>query len=453
MRTSNVVTTADSGLRLSEAVGAALARRRDTIVRVEIPVEPMCALTWLWAQPWPDRVFWSGRDDGRTMAGAGIAEVIEASSVDALEAKLQPRLAGAGGALRYFGSMRFQPEAIPAEEWKAFPPIRFVLPRVELQVTDGATTLAVNISPGESTDEVATEIEQIEWEPPMITDGLPEAVDRVDCPTELAWRRSIEDVLATMQTTDLKKVVLARRSSFTFDSPLDPFVLMNRMRSATHSCFHALIGVGQGTAERTAFLTATPERLFRMEGGGVVSEAVAGTRVRSPDPGLDQLLRDELLHSEKDHREQAYVLEAVRSALEPLTDSLMADPRPTSFNLASGRHLRSIVNGSLTDRATAFDLLRSLHPTPAVGGSPRESALAAIARHEPFDRGLYAGPIGWIGRDAAEFAVGIRSGLVKGDRLHLYSGAGIVEGSDPAVEWHEIEHKLDDFSFVLGLLA
>ena len=81
------------------------------------------------------------------------------------------------------------------------------------------------------------------------------------------------------------------------------------------------------------------------------------------------------------------------------------------------------------------------------------SALSAIAHHEPFDRGLYAGPIGWIGRDDAEFAVGIRSGLVEGDHLHLYSGAGIVEGSDPEAEWDEIEHKLDGFSAALRALG
>jgi menaquinone-specific isochorismate synthase len=95
-------------------------------------------------------------------------------------------------------------------------------------------------------------------------------------------------------------------------------------------------------------------------------------------------------------------------------------------------------------------VLRALHPTPAVGGYPNGEALEEIRAFEPFDRGWYAGPIGWIGADAAEFAVGIRSGLVRGSRLALFSGAGIVEGSVPEDEWAEIEQKIGDFTGMFG---
>ena len=94
-------------------------------------------------------------------------------------------------------------------------------------------------------------------------------------------------------------------------------------------------------------------------------------------------------------------------------------------------------------------MLRALHPTPAVGGYPKEGALEEIRSAEPFDRGWYAGPVGWIGADA-EFAVGIRSGLVRGNRLALFSGAGIVEGSVPEAEWAEIEQKISDFTGMFG---
>ena len=95
--------------------------------------------------------------------------------------------------------------------------------------------------------------------------------------------------------------------------------------------------------------------------------------------------------------------------------------------------------------------MRSLHPTPAVGGYPTDQALDAIRAREPFDRGWYAGPLGWIGTHGAEFTVAIRSGLVQRRRLALFSGAGIVEGSVPAWEWEEIEQKIGDFVRVLGL--
>jgi menaquinone-specific isochorismate synthase len=96
-------------------------------------------------------------------------------------------------------------------------------------------------------------------------------------------------------------------------------------------------------------------------------------------------------------------------------------------------------------------VLGALHPTPAVGGYPRAGALGDIRALEPFDRGWWAGPVGWIGADGAEFAVGIRSGLVRGERLALFSGAGIVSGSVPEGEWAEIEQKIGDFTRMFGL--
>jgi menaquinone-specific isochorismate synthase len=99
---------------------------------------------------------------------------------------------------------------------------------------------------------------------------------------------------------------------------------------------------------------------------------------------------------------------------------------------------------------TDAEVLRALHPTPAVGGYPGVEALEEIRALEPFDRGWYAGPVGWIGADAAEFAVGIRSGLVRGNTLALFSGAGIVAGSAPEGEWAEIEQKIGDFTRMFG---
>ena len=93
----------------------------------------------------------------------------------------------------------------------------------------------------------------------------------------------------------------------------------------------------------------------------------------------------------------------------------------------------------------ACQLLESFHPTPAVAGYPVDKALAAIGQQEPFDRGWYAGPVGYIGRESTEFAVAIRCGLVEAERLSLYAGAGLVKGSDCEAEWNEIENKISNF--------
>jgi Isochorismate synthase len=182
-----------------------------------------------------------------------------------------------------------------------------------------------------------------------------------------------------------------------------------------------------------------------------MSEAVAGTRGRGDTPEADAALRDELMDSPKERREHAFVQEAIRDELDRLCTSVEAPEAPSDLALAQGRHLHARLTGTLRSGTSTLDLLDALHPTPAVGGVPTDAALGAIRTQEPFDRGWYAGPVGWIGADAAEFAVAIRSGLVRDDRLALFSGAGIVDGSEPEREWDEIEQKIGDFASILGL--
>ncbi len=123
---------------------------------------------------------------------------------------------------------------------------------------------------------------------------------------------------------------------------------------------------------------------------------------------------------------------------------------PTILKLNHLQHLYNQLTGQLKEHIDDGDIINELHPTPAVGGFPREAALEQIGWLEPFDRGWYAAPVGWISEDAAEFVVAIRSGLVAGQQLHLYSGAGIVEGSSPSKEWEEIENKISNFIKTLG---
>ena len=165
----------------------------------------------------------------------------------------------------------------------------------------------------------------------------------------------------------------------------------------------------------------------------------------------DEGLRDELLHSAKDRVEHTYVSKGIREALEPLCEELEIEDSVADMKLARGRHLRSKIRGKLGDGVTDAGLLEAMHPTPAVGGYPRDRAREEIRVLEPFDRGWYAGPVGWIGAEASEFAVGLRSGLVRGQTLALFSGAGIVAGSVPEEEWAEIEQKIGDFTGMFGL--
>ena len=426
-----------------------------SVLRVEVPVGPCDVLAWLAAQPAGDAVYWRGRAAREAWAGWGAALRYDLDGLADLGAVQQAADALPARA-RLFLSARFAPDATPAPEWAAFGRVRAVLPRLELRADspsrragDRSGTLAVHLAPGDRPADVLRTLRAMRWPPDagVLAGALPGAVGRADAPDRAGWHGAVDAALRAFQTGELSKVVLARRADLAFDAPLDPYALLSRLQAATPRCFHALVAPEGGPA----FVSATPERLFRIDGRELRTEAVAGTRPRADLDADDDRLHDELLASAKDQREHAFVRDAIAARLAPFCEALEIDGEASAMTLARKRHLRTGFRARLRGDARATDLLRALHPTPAVGGTPHHAARAAIDRLEPFDRGLYAGPLGWIGPDGAEVAVAIRSGLVDGRTLSLYSGAGIVPGSDADAEWEEIEHKIGDFARVLRL--
>ena len=452
-------------LRLREKVERALSAATDIsrgdprgasrIERVEVPTGRTDPLRWLSEQEALPKLYWSGRDARAGVAAAGMADQISGGTQDfgLLEEHLSvvPELAAGDPRLRYYGGLRFDPETEPAGEWAGFGTFRFVLPRFELFSEGEGATLACNLFLPRDTGRRRELLEQIDLLPlPGGKTGeaeLPIPVSRMDAPDYGGWARNIEWSLSAFNETSLDKVVLARRAEFGFAEEPDPVALFERLKAATPGCSHFYVEPEAGTA----FVGASPERLFRREGRIVRSEALAGTRPRSDSAEADAGLREELLASEKDRAEHGYVRRSVGETLGELCEKMEVEGKTSEMKLARGRHLVSRMRGVLREGVGDGDLLRALHPTPAVGGHPKDRALAAIRDLEPFDRGLYAGPVGWIGGSGAEFAVGIRSGLVRGRQVALFSGAGIVAGSTPEGEWAEIEQKISDFTKVFGL--
>jgi menaquinone-specific isochorismate synthase len=441
------------GLALSDARLEGLADPVERIVRLAVPAGRVDPFRWLSEQRMFPKVYWSGREDRAGVAAVGIADLREASASEGPRS-LSKALAslpdsGVSGA-RYYGGARFDPLGQPNEEWAAFGAYRFVLPRFELHAGETETTLVCNLVLPRDTDDaskITQEIEDLSLPEGAYGAPLPAPVLREDSPDLRGWRENVERSLAAFSEGRLGKVVLARRAEFGFCGDLDPTLLLENLKVATPGCFHFYAEPESGTA----FLGASPERLFRRDGRMVESEAVAGTRPRGVSSAEDEGLRDALLHSAKDRVEHTYVSKGVREALQPLCEELEIEDHVSEMKLVRGRHLRSKVRGTLRDGVTDAALLDAMHPTPAVGGHPRNEALEQIQALEPFDRGWYAGPVGWIGAEGSEFAVGIRSGLVRGRTLALFSGAGIVAGSVPDEEWAEIEQKIGDFTGMFGL--
>jgi menaquinone-specific isochorismate synthase len=452
---------ADARWLLAERVGRALpgvepediAGSQERVVRLAVPAGRINAFRWLREQRLFPKSYWSGRGERTGVAAVGIADVREMGVSDGAGSlsRLLASLPDAGGSeARYYGGTRFDALRKPDEEWAPFAAYRFVLPRFELHAGVAETTLVCNLvlpRDAQSVSEILEQMEDLSLPVGAFDAPLPIPVRREDSPDFREWRENIERALRAFSEGRLGKVVLARRAEIGFDGDLDATLVLETLKEVTPNCFHFYTEPEAGIA----FLGASPERLFSRDGSVVVSEAVAGTRPRGLSSEDDKGLREDLLHSAKDLSEHTFVRAGIGETLAPLCEELEIDGAIAEMKLARGRHLRSRVRGVLKAGVTDAGLLEALHPTPAVGGHPRDGAVAEIRDLEPFDRGLYAGPVGWIGADASEFAVGIRSGLVRGRTLDLYSGAGIVAGSVPGEEWAEIENKISDFTGMFGL--
>jgi menaquinone-specific isochorismate synthase len=251
-----------------------------------------------------------------------------------------------------------------------------------------------------------------------------------------AWCDAVAAAVASMQAGELQKAVLAREVFVDADAPIDPVAVLRRLRAAYPSAFVFAVD---------GFLGASPELLVSRTGDVVRSHPMAGTTPRTGDPATDARLAASLLSSTKDRAEHQITIDTVLDAVLPFCSYVDSEPEPSIVSLANVQHLASLVEGRLSSPpASVLTLVEALHPTPAVCGFPRDAALALIARLEGFERGRYAGTVGWVDRAGnGRFAVSIRCAQVDGTSARLVAGNGIVADSDPETELAETRAKLN----------
>jgi menaquinone-specific isochorismate synthase len=258
---------------------------------------------------------------------------------------------------------------------------------------------------------------------------------RLDDPGGLAaWRAGVVAALEAIAAGRLDKVVLAREAAVEAERPFPRAELLRRLRRRPGGSTFLYASGG--------FVGASPELLVRRRGRVATSRPMAGTVPQGDGTAeADGLAR--LTGSPKEAVEHRLVVDAVADGLAKVADRVQVG-RPEVVRLATVAHLATEITAELNGPLpTALELAGLLHPTPAVGGSPRDAALAAITALEPFDRGRYAGPVGWVDRAGdGEWAIALRCATLDGRRARLLAGAGIVPGSDPDAEWAETEHKL-----------
>ena len=262
-----------------------------------------------------------------------------------------------------------------------------------------------------------------------------------------AWRGLVAMATEAISAGQMQKVVLARGVELTppAGQVFDTTATLRKLRAEHPGAFVFCTG----DKARGCFLGATPELLVRLEGRQVRTDVLAGTAPRGESPERDQDLGMSLLDSAKDRHEHALTVNAIEAALEPLCKPLNVGDTDLR-KLKEVQHLSTPIEGVLNAPTNVLALVEALHPTPAVGGLPRERALDWIDGSEALERGWYAGPVGWVGtRGQGSFAVAIRSALVKPAGAYAFVGAGIVSASDPTLEWRETGLKLETISGAL----
>jgi isochorismate synthase len=406
--------------------------------------------------------------EGHALAGLGIAAHVMASGPDRFRtAALQSRgfamdaycgddLVGlpSGAGPVWCGGFAFADQGGQSPEWGGFSPADLILPELSILRRGGRAwlTLATMFRPGQGG--AAAYMERLEkrlasLEPasmPLI-DPSPVQQPRVAgaAPPE-HYEGAVRRATELIARGEIRKVVLAREVRVHAAQPFDVAAVFGGLREVFPSCFTYCVGFGGNQ-----FIGASPELLVRRDGARAQTVALAGTTRRSADPAIDDHLGEQLLHSTKEREEQAIVTARIERTLDPVSVWVAAADEPVIVKVQNVQHLATPIRAQLREPLTAVELAGLLHPTPAVGGEPRERAVKLIPELEGLDRGWYAGPVGWM--DLAgdgEFCVALRGGLLRDKAAHLYAGCGIVRDSDPAAELAETEIKLQT---MLPLLA
>jgi isochorismate synthase len=441
--------------------GLALAARADGLVFVALPAPAASAAAIAAAWPAEPLVAWTAGE--LSLVGVGVARELRGAGAarwDDLIAgarSLPVRgavIAGEPASLRALGPARprlvggaaFAPGAADRAPWLGFGDAWFALPRWTY-VRDGARAqLVLAVDAAEAADAGRWRAELARHRAAFAA-----AVSRAQPPiVELSgagaaeWRAQIEAITRAIAGGACAKVVAARTCTVALAAPARPAELYAALDDRHADCVRVLVrppGPGAGT-----LVAATPERLVRKDGDAVRCDALAGTISAAHEAGAAALLA-----SGKDRREHELVVRAIREALEGAGAIVDAPDAPGVRALRHVLHLCTPLRATLRAPRHVLELAARLHPTPAVGGTPTDVAVDWITRREPAPRGWYASPVGWFDLDGnGELAVAIRSGVLVGDRAHLWIGAGIVADSDPDRELAETESKLRTMLGALG---
>lgn len=412
-----------------------------------------------------ERFYWRDSADNLSLCGLGIAAKLQPSRIgrnrfiqvhEQWEELLSKVSINAGqheaatGPLLFGGFSFMQGEKASDGLWQDFEDYLFYLPRFLLtKSAHGVYLTSTKLITDDCEDcmieDFLRERKQILSQQTLVEASMP-AVSHYEEKNVGSWKRSIEQSVEDIRSGLMDKVVLARELEMYFEGAVPSETVLKNLTLQQPAS--SIFGLEAGSS---CFLGASPERLIKKEGKQVFSACLAGSTKRGRDVHSDDRLGMELMNDEKNRSEHEFVVSMMRKAMEEHCLDLHIPKEPILMKLANIQHLYTPVRGTALPKSSILDFVELLHPTPALGGSPRKVALQKIGEYEEMDRGLYSGPVGWIDRSGnGEFVVGIRSGLLKGNQASLFAGCGIVESSDPESEFTETRVKFKPMLNALG---
>jgi isochorismate synthase len=433
----------------ARACEAAARRREPVLLSYAYDVDALDALS-LYGRAIAARhvaAYWEQPADRRVLVAVGAATSVAPAGahrfVDAAAAwggLVDGAIAGDRHDLVALAGFAFAADGVRAPHWSEFSDGAMTVPELlyRCEGERARVTLSVMVQPGQTTSDVRFWAARLLEAPDEPRRSSAARTAQANTISPDVWVGAVTALSSEIAAGRVEKVVLAREVALRSEAAFDETAALARLRrgfpGTTVFAFHR---------GRASFIGATPERLVRVEGRRVRTMCLAGSARRGADERDDEAQGAGLLADAKERREHELVVRAITDALQPLCRQLDVPAEPVLMRMPNVQHLATPVEGTLDHDVSVLDLVERLHPTPALGGTPRAEALRLIHEHEPFDRGWYGGPVGWMDADGnGDFVVAIRSALIRGNEARLFAGCGIVAGSDPAREYEESSMKL-----------
>lgn len=433
-------------------------KKKSPLLSITLPIAGIDPLAALELNPdYDEKFYWAHPENSISISAAGMVRELQATGKERFDeitnqtvkikeeiqayTAIQHSMAGP----LFLGGYSFTDHNV-GQTWKEFGAARFVLPEWMLVEVGNFHLLTLAIEKdGRSADDIYQEIIS------KITDFLnlagklrhSEPQEKVQsnilCTLQAPedrerWFSKVEKAKKLIEYKKFEKIVLARSVSFQSKRELIPTVLAHKLRQKYSACYNFMIQ----RDPKTSFIGASPERLASFNNGVFLTEGLAGSISRGKSAMEDASLAHTLLNSSKDREEHKFVVQAIDDNLKPFSDRVEHPKQPQIKKLQNVQHLFTPIRASIKEGVEIHELVQQLHPTPAVGGYPRDESVPYIQAIEQIDRGWYSAPVGWFNlKGSGEFAVAIRSALLHDNTAELFAGCGIVSDSDPEKEWKE----------------